>query len=601
MPDNRQPTTARRASSYRRLLRFARPYAGRLVLGGICGALFAGSSVGFLPVLRTNFAAIFDYERADLARALLGAALLPLLALVRGAGEYLSAYLIQWVGNRVVMDLRVEAYTHLQNLSVAYFDQNKTGEMISRTVNDTSLLEHAVSTVLTDLVRQPLLIAGGAAYLLALNWRLTLAGLVLFPLSVLPVVVFGKKVRAWARQGQERLADIVSIMQESIAGVRIVKAFNMEAEELRRFAAQCRSFFGRVMRVVRAKAIVEPLVVLMASLGIVCAMAYAGLTRMPFEDFVTFGLGLVLLFDPAKRLGRLHLSIQQSSAAADRIFEVLDADIAVRDRPGAAALAGPVREIRFENVGFSYHAEPVLRGINAEIRHNDRVALVGSSGAGKTTLVNLLPRFFDVTEGRIVINGCDIRDASLASLRALFGLVTQETFLFNDSVANNIAYGAREAGRARIEEAARRAHAHEFIMAMPAGYDTVIGERGVRLSGGQRQRLAIARAVMRDPPVLILDEATSALDTESERQVQAALNELMEGRTVFAIAHRLSTLAHCNRVLVLDAGRVAEEGSHEELYARDGIYRRLYDLQFEGMIPDAAARNGDRRSEEGRR
>jgi len=571
---------------YRRLLRFVRPYLGRLVVGGICGVLFAGSSVGFLPALRTSFGQVFDYEHSDLRRTVLIALLFPLLAVVRGVGSYLSAYLIQWVGNRVVMDMRVEAFTHLQNLSVAYFDQNKTGEMISRTVNDTSLLERAVSTVLTDLVRQPLLLAGGTVYLFVLNWRLAFAAFVLFPLAVLPVVIFGRKVRRWARQGQERLADIVSVMQEAIVGVRIVKAFNMESHELGRFAEQCRLFFGRIMRVVRAKAMVEPMVVIVASFGIVCALAYAAVTQMPFEDLITFGLGMVLLFDPAKRLGRLHLSIQQSSAAADRVFEVLDTEIAVTDKPDAAVLDPPVREVRFEGVSFSYHEEPVLSGIDVTVGHNERVAIVGSSGSGKTTLVNLLPRFFDVTEGRILINGVDVRDATLVSLRSLVGLVTQETFLFHDTVSRNISYGTPGADRQQIEEAARRAHAHEFVVDMPQGYETVIGERGVRMSGGQRQRLAIARAIMRDPPILILDEATSSLDTESERMVQEALDELMEGRTVFAIAHRLSTIANCNRVLVLDDGRIVEQGTHSGLYELGGIYRRLYDLQFEGMIRD---------------
>jgi subfamily B ATP-binding cassette protein MsbA len=572
--------------TYLRLLRYARPYTGRLVLGGVCGVLFAGSSIGSLPALRTSFDHVFNYETTELWRVLLTASLLPLLALGRGVGAYLSDYLIQWVGNRVVMDLRVEAFTHLQNLSVAYFDRTKTGEMISRTVNDTTLLERAVSVALTDLVREPLLLLGGVGYLFYLEWRLALASFLLFPLCVIPVVVLGRKVRRAARQGQERLADIVSIMQECIGGVRIVKAFNMETRELRRFSDQCRQFFGRTMRVVRAKAIMEPLVLAVAALVGVSALAYAALARMPFADFVTFGLGLVLLFDPAKKLSRLHLNIQHSSAAADRVFDVLDTETGVRDRPGAVEFGGAVGDVRFANVSFAYDEQPVLQNVDLVVRANERVALVGSSGAGKTTLVNLLPRFFDVREGGILINGTDIRDLTLRSLRGLIGLVTQETFLFNDTVANNIAYGLPDAPRATVEEAARRAHAHDFILQMPQGYGTMIGERGVRLSGGQRQRLAIARAILRNPPILILDEATSSLDTESERMVQEALDDLMRQRTVFAIAHRLSTIAHCTRILVLHQGRIVEQGSHEEVYAQGGIYKRLYDLQFKGMIPD---------------
>jgi len=594
-PPSRTSRSPVEMASYARLLRYVRPYLGRLFLGGLCGVLFAGSSVGFLPTINANFGHVFDYEKTPLWNVVLLASLLPLLALVRGAGAYLSAYLIQWVGNRVVMDLRVEAFTHLQNLSVAYFDQNKTGEMISRTVNDTSLLERAVSTALTDLVRQPLVLLGGAVYLFWLDWRLALASFVLFPLCVVPVIVFGKKVRKSAKQGQERLADIVSIMQEAIAGVRIVKAFGMEHHEMRRFAEQCKSFFGRVMRVVRAKAVIEPLVVLVAALGIVCALVYAGATGMPFQHFLTFGLGLVLLFEPAKKLSRLHLSLQQSSAAADRIFEVLDTESQVKERPNAAEFEETITEVRFENVSFSYSDAPALEHVDLRVGAGERVALVGSSGAGKTTMVNLLPRFFDVSEGRVTLNGTDIRDITLGSLRRLIGLVTQEIFLFNDTVANNISYGSSGTSREHIEDAARKAHAHEFIIDMPGGYECVIGERGVRLSGGQRQRLAIARAILRNPPILILDEATSALDTESERMVQAAIDEVMGGRTVFAIAHRLSTVASCNRIVVLDGGRIVEQGTHEELCSAAGVYKRLYDLQYEGMIPDPEV--GGRKSE----
>ncbi|NQT92840.1 MAG: ABC transporter ATP-binding protein [Lentisphaerae bacterium] len=566
---------------YLRLLGYVRPYLPRLLTGAFFGAVFAGSSVGFLPMLNSSFARVFDYENVGLGRILLYASLLPALALVRGAGSYLSTYLVEWVGNRVVTDLRIEAYTHLQNLSVAYYDQNRSGEMISRTVNDTTLLQGAASTALADLVRQPLILLGAAGYIFWLDWRLALGSFVLFPLCVLPVFRFGRKVRQASTEGQERLADIVSTMQESIAGVRIVKAFSMEGHERDRFAGQCQAFFGRIMRVVRAKALVEPVVWFVSALGLVAALAYAASVKMPFEDFITFGLGLVLLYDPVKRMGRLHMNIQQSSAAAVRIFEILDTDVGVKEREDAEEFSGTLAEIRFERVSFSYGEGPTLTDVDLDVRAGERIAVVGSSGAGKTTLVNLLPRFFDVTEGRITMNGKDLRDLTLRSLRGLIGLVTQETVLFNETVANNIAYGSVDATRGEIEKAARRAHAHEFVSGFPDGYETVIGERGVRLSGGQRQRLAIARAILRDPPVLVLDEATSALDTESERMVQSAIDEVMAGRTVFAIAHRLSTVANCDRIIVLEGGRVVEQGTHHDLLAREGIYRRLYDLQFE--------------------
>jgi subfamily B ATP-binding cassette protein MsbA len=363
-------------------------------------------------------------------------------------------------------------------------------------------------------------------------------------------------------------------------GMRIVKAFGMEEREIRRFSEQCRLFFGRSMRVVSAQAAMSPVTELLSAVGVVVAFGYAAVVHMPFEDFLTFALALVVLYDPVKKLSRLHLGIQQSSASADRIFEILDQRATVEERPDALAFAEPIERIEFRNVGFSYGNGPVLTGISLVVNAGERVALVGTSGGGKTSLVSLLPRFFDPTEGQVLINGRDIRDLSLHSLRRQFGLVTQDTILFNDTVAGNIAYGDPAASAEAIRDAAVRAHAHDFIMKMPEGYDTMIGERGVRLSGGQRQRLAIARALLCNPPALILDEATSALDTESERQVQEALGEAMQGRTVFAIAHRLSTIAHCERILVLSEGRVAEQGTHQELLALGGIYKRLYDLQF---------------------
>jgi subfamily B ATP-binding cassette protein MsbA len=355
----------------------------------------------------------------------------------------------------------------------------------------------------------------------------------------------------------------------------------MEEYEIGRFRAMCGGVFRRVMQVTRAKVAVEPIIVELGIVGVSLVLLYAWHTKMTIGDFFAFALALMMMYDPVKKLGNIHVAIQHSSAAADRIFEIVDTEISVPELPAACVFEGPVEQVAFEDVSFSYGGEPVLEGINVSVRRGQRLALVGSSGSGKTTLVSLIPRFFDVTGGRILLNGRDLREYTLKSLRAQMGLVTQDTFLFNDTVANNIGYGSPGATREQIEDAARRAHAHDFILQMPQGYETWIGERGVRLSGGQQQRLAIARAILRNPPILILDEATSALDTESERQVQAALNELMESRTVFVIAHRLSTIVHSNRILVLDHGRIAEQGSHADLLAHGGLYKRLYDLQFQ--------------------
>ncbi len=568
--------------TYKRLIAYSRPYMWRLVVGALCGILFAGSTVGLLPTVQNALGRFFDPDQPlELKMAAILGGTVILLMLVRGVGQYYNAYLVQWVGNRVVMDLRVATFAHLQDLSVGFFNATQTGEMISRTVNDSTLLQRAVSTVLTDLARQPVVLVGAVTYALTRDWKLTFCSLVLFPLCLLPILGFGKRVRRASKEGQERLAEIVSIMQETILGVRIVKAFCMEAREQSRFANECHSFFRRIMRVAKAKALIEPIIVLISGFGLVFALSYAAHTGMKWNEFITMTIALMLLYDPVKRLSKIHLSIQQSSAASDRIFEILDTEISVDDAPDAVPFEGPIERITFDHVGFAYDDTSVLNDIVLDVKAGERIALVGGSGAGKTTLVNLLPRFFDVTAGRILLNDTDIRSMTVRSLRLQMGLVTQETFLFNETVANNIAYGCPDAPQEAIEAAAKRAHAHDFILEMPDGYDTHVGEMGVRLSGGQRQRLAIARAILNNPSVLILDEATSALDTESERLVQAALDELVQGRTVFAIAHRLSTIKNCDRIVVLDKGDLVELGTHDELLAAGGTYKRLHDMQFE--------------------
>jgi len=565
---------------YRRLLQFVRPYWPRLAMG-ICFAMIYGCSVpGMLFSLQHTLAAIFDPNRLPWPVVIAAAALLPVFALLWGLGGYFSIYFMNWVGNRVVMDLRKRMFAHIHELPLLFFSQSRTGELISRTTNDTMQVERGVSNVIGEMVREPFVLIGAIAYLFWLNAMMAGASLLLFPICIIPVAIFGRRVRRFARESQQKLADMVSIMQETIMGARIVKAFGMEGRESQRFDQQAQAVFSRVMKVVRANAAIDPLVVFISFVGLALALVYVRWIGMTFDQFVTFAAALVLMYQPVKKLSRVHLAIQQSSGAADRIFELLDMPITVSDQPGAVVFEGPVREIEYRGVTFAYGAEPVLSDLNFIVSAGQCVALVGSSGSGKTTLVSLLPRFYDVRAGAILFNGCDVRGLTLASLRRQIGIVTQETILFNDTVANNIAYGLEGSSRQAIEDAARRAHAHEFIMAMPEGYETIIGERGLRLSGGECQRLAIARAILRNPPVLILDEATSALDTESERQVQAALDELMEHRTVFVIAHRLSTIVHADLILVLDKGRIVERGAHTELLAQGGVYQYLYNLQI---------------------
>ncbi|MCA1810235.1 MAG: ABC transporter ATP-binding protein/permease, partial [Lentisphaerae bacterium] len=460
--------------TYLRLLQHARPYLPRLLIGTLCGAVFGGSTAGLLVAGRGVLQEVF--QNAGFASVLALTALLLAFGLARGVGQFFGEYFIEWVGNRVVMDLRIRTFTHLQDLSVRFFSQRKTGELISRTLNDSMMIERAVSAVLGDLVKQPFVLIAATGYVLYLDARLTLAMLVLFPLCIVPVALFGRRVRRYARHGQERLAELVTIMQETLSGIRIVKAFGMERYEIGRFQTQCRLLFNRVMRVTMAKAAIEPIIVFISMAGLALVLVYARWVEMPAPDFITFALAAVVMYEPVKKLSKIHMHVQQSSAAADRIFEILDTPVLIQDTPSARPFAPPLRRVVFERVNFSYDEnQPVLRDIDFSVQAGERIALVGASGAGKTTLVNLIPRFYDVTSGRIMINEQDLRELRIAELRRQIGLVTQDTFLFNDTVAVNIAYGSDGMSLASVEEAAHRAHAHEFIMAMPAGYDTVIG------------------------------------------------------------------------------------------------------------------------------
>jgi len=566
---------------YRRLLGYALRYRARVLSGLLCGVVYGASNGGLLWALKDGFEKVFDVERQmPLKETLIFIMLLPLVGLIRGVSEYGSKYLIQWVGSRVVMDLRDGMFAHLNKLSLGFFVQSRSGDVISRITNDTTVVQGSVSTVVEDIAKEPMTIVAVIAYILFLDPWLALISITLFPVCIIPVMLFGKRVRRFARESQQRISDLVSILQEGVAGVRIIKAFGMEAYEQGRFHQQNKLFFSRNMKVTRARAAIEPLIVFITTIGFSLLLVYVQAVQMKAGEFITFAGAMVMLYTPVKKLSRIHLQIEQAAASAERIFEVLDSPVEVVERPGAVEMTGAIDHIGFSGVSFAYGDKTVLNQINLDVKAGTRVALVGGSGAGKTTLVGLIPRFYDTGHGEIRINGRNIAGLTLSSLRKQIGLVTQDTVLFNDTVANNIAYGMRSASRAAIVEAATRANAHEFITAMPDGYDTVIGELGSRLSGGQRQRLAIARAMLRNPPIMLLDEATSALDTESERLVQSALNELMKGRTVFAIAHRLSTIINSDLILVMDQGRIVQSGRHEELLAQGGIYKRLYDLQF---------------------
>ena len=530
-------------------------------------------------------------EKAGLPRLVALCGLLLLLVIVNSIAGFIGTYNLQWVGQRVIMDLRIRFFAHLQKLSVAFYNNSRTGDMISRTVADTQLLQHAVTNVITDAVKQPVTLLMMLGLIVCVEWKLALFTVVLVPLCAVPIITIGRRVRRIAREGQRRLADLTSVMQESLSGVMVVKAYGQEAREERRFTGQCREFFRRMMSATKARALSDPINYVIGCLGGIGVLLFTVVNRLPFEQCVAFAAAIWALYEPIKKISRISMDIQQSSAAADRVFEILDEPVRITDRPDAKPLSEPLRELVFDHVRFGYGdaaQDQVFRDLDLRIPAGQSLALVGPSGCGKTTLVSLLLRFFDVTGGAIRYNDTDIRNCTVASLRSQIGLVLQETFLFADTIAANIAYGRPDATRAEIEDAARRANAHDFIAALPDGYDTMLGERGVGLSGGQRQRLAIARAILRNPPILILDEATSALDTESERLVQADIDKLMGHHTVIVIAHRLSTIAKCERIAVLGAGGVMEYGTRDELLARGGMFKRLSALQ--SVQTEAAAR-----------
>ncbi len=519
----------------------------------------------------------------DQARAVLMAMLI--VFIVRTFTSFFSEYAFQKVGLSTVRDLRDELYERLIYQSHRFFSERSTGEMVSRIVSDADAIQAAVSTRLGDLFQESITLFGLVVYVFAANTELALLSFVVAPLLIYPVVHFGKRLRATTHRLQERMADMATLLEETIRGVRIVKAFTMERFEIKRFREATRRHLASNLKAQRIQALNSPVMELVSGLCLIALIAYAHRRitvshTLTLGQFFSFLFALAAMYAPIKKLNKVNLSVNTALSAAERVFRMLDIDNEVKEQPKAPELAGVGRGIRYEDVSFSYEDAPVLKRVSVDVAPGEIVAMVGGSGAGKSTFVNLLPRFYDVNDGRITVDGHDVRDVTLRSLRGLMGFVTQEVVLFNDTVRNNIAYGRTDVDEPRVIAAAKAANAHDFISQLPNGYDTVVGESGVLLSGGQRQRLAIARALFKDPPILILDEATSALDTESERLVQQALNNLMQGRTTLVIAHRLSTVRSAGKIVVLDRGEVAEVGTHDELLARRGIYRKLYDLQF---------------------
>jgi ATP-binding cassette, subfamily B, bacterial MsbA len=507
---------------------------------------------------------------------------------LKGIFDYVGTYLVNYAGFGMITDLRDDLYNAILRSSAAFFTKHTTGTLLSTIINDIEKVQFAMSSVLSEFLQQFFTFVFTAAVVVLLGGKLAWVLLLFVPVILYSSKKIGRQVRSTTRGGQDKLAEIQNILHETITGNRIVKAFGMEKWEMERFRAAARRLFRANLRLVAAFAISSPLMDILGSVAIalLLLMGRNQINRHVFTagTFLAFIVAVFKLYDPVRKFAQFNNNFQQAVGASSEIFRFMDMEDEVRERPAAKRMGKFARAIRFKDVSFSYEnddeSREILCDINLEVKAGEVVAVVGSSGAGKSTLVHLIPRFFDVSDGQILIDDYDVRDVTLDSLRSQIGIVTQETVLFNDTVRNNIAYGQPHVSEKRVEEAARAACAHEFIGGLPEGYSTMIGERGVRLSGGERQRIAIARAILKNAPILILDEATSALDSESESLVQAALQNLMSGRTVFVIAHRLSTVRRADRIVVLDNGTISDIGAHEELMQKVGTYRRLYELQF---------------------
>lgn len=571
--------------NYIRLMKYIRPYTKQLAAAVACIVLAAGANL-YMPWIIKDMIDKVLMER-DMAMLNLIAGGIIVVFFFRGVFYYGQSYLVSFVGQRVVIDIREALFEKFQRMPLAYFDRHQTGEIMSYVTNDVQALQNALVDKLIEFVTEASILIGSIVLMFYLDWKLTLITLITVPLVGQAMKIFGRKLKKSGTVIQERLADINSLLQESIAAVRVVKSFVRERYEIERFRRQNELNFQAEMKNVQLSSLLTPTVEFLAAITVTIILWIGGyevvqgeITAGSLVAFLTYAVNLA---NPVKRIGRIYGAVQRAMAAADRVFDVIDMEETIHDKEGAVPLPEIEGRVAVKDVSFSYkEGAPALSHVSLEASPGQLVAFVGPSGAGKSTIANLIPRFYEVNEGVIEIDGHDVRDVTLDSLREQIGIVPQETMLFSSSVRENIRYGRLDATDEEIEEAARAANAEEFILQLPEGYETKIGERGLNLSGGQRQRIAIARAILKNPRILILDEATSALDTESEKIVQAALDKLMVGRTSFAIAHRLSTIFNADCIYVIDGGCIVEQGTHAELLAAGGLYSTLYNIQFRG-------------------
>ncbi len=566
-----------------RFWRYIRPYKGRIAISMIASLGAAGADVSYAKLIQP----LVDKVLAPGGQAWMK--FVPVivigLALIKGISKYGQSYFIRTAGQLVIFDLRNDLYRHSLNLSMGYYSRNTSGNLMSRILNDVGVLQMSAANILVDTLREGATLVGLTGLTFYNDWRLATVAFIAIPAAAWPASKIGKKIKGYSRRQQGALGILTAVLEQAFSGIKVIKAFGTERREIHKFDSENRGFYRFVRKLIKYDSATGPVVEIFSSLGGATVLWY-GMHRvlsgaMTEGELFSIMAAIFMMYTPARRLTKINNNIQQALGAAERVFEIMDEPVDIRDLPGARPLDHVNGQVSFENVTFAYDDEPVLKDFSLQAKSGEVVALVGPSGAGKSTIAGLLTRFYDPTAGRICIDGQDIRGVTLESLKRYIAMVDQDIFLFNDSIANNIRYGAPDAGDEEVLEAARQAFADEFIRALPQGYETRIGDRGLRLSGGQRQRICIARAILRNAPILVLDEATSALDTESESMVQKALNNLMAHRTTLVIAHRLSTIMHADKIVVLEDGRIYEEGGHAALLARDGLYRKLYDMQFQ--------------------